>query len=330
MGGVRNQEHVGEAPLVLFTVCVPAAVGVAGCALLLGGGLPFAVLALLLASAGMAGSVFHLARPLRAPGSLRNLPRSALSQEIGAVTAFWVLLCLWLAALAMQPLACSALAAAGPGQELPLWAGVPWGAVAVAMCALATLWGACLLWVINRAYRVETRPAWDGPEGLMELAGIVCGCGGALYALLQCALAVAGGTWGGGGMGAVAPLGPAVPAVAALLAVAAAAFQVTAHTRRKARMEARFTSNKKDVRAALTLENMTALEPKALFALCLCTAAAALELCAALLAFAPSFAWPLLLSWALLSLLQLAAAVLQRTRFYQLPAVVRSVPPLRK
>ena len=39
MAQVQAQEHVSEAPLVLFTVCVPAAVGVAACAALLGGGI---------------------------------------------------------------------------------------------------------------------------------------------------------------------------------------------------------------------------------------------------------------------------------------------------
>lgn len=323
--------HVSEAPLVLFTVCVPSAVGAAGCALVLGGGVPCAALALLLASAGMAGSIFHLARPLRAPGSLRGLKRSALSQEIGAVIAFWALLALWLAALVVEPAAASSAGTADGAQAaVPLWAAVPWGTVAVAACALATLWGVALLWVINRAYRVETRPAWNGPEGLMELAGIACGCGGALYALLRCALAVAGGAWGSGGTGAVAPLGLAVPAAAALLAVAAAALHAAAHARRAARVGALAAASEHDERARLTLERMAELEPKALYALSLGAAAAALELAAVLLAFAPTFPWPLLLTWTLLAGLQLAVAILQRARFYQLAVEVKSVPPLRK
>ena len=337
MSEANMNGHVSEAPLVLFTVCVPSAVGAAGCALVLGGGVPCAALALLLASVGMAGSIFHLARPLRAPGSLRGLKRSALSQEIGAVIAFWALLALWLAALVVEPAAAEAAAAAssagaagGEQTAVPLWAAVPWGTVAVAACALATLWGVVLLWVINRAYRVETRPAWNGPEGLMELAGIACGCGGALYALLRCALAVAGGAWGSGGTGAVAPLGLAVPAAAALLAVAAAAFHTAAHARRAARVGALAAANEHDERARLTLERMAELEPKALYALSLGAAAAALELAAVLLAFAPTFPWPLLLTWTLLAGLQLAVAILQRARFYQLAVEVKSVPPLRK
>lgn len=330
MHGVQNQDHVSEAPLVLFTVCMPAAVGLAGCSLALGGALPFAALALLLASAGMAGSVFRLARPLSAPGSLHNLHHSALSQEIGAVIAFWTLLALWLAVLIVQPLAADALAAASPGQEPPLWASVSWDAVATAACALVTLWGIALMWVINRAYRIETCPAWDGPEGLMELVSIACGCGGALYALLRYTLAVADGGWGEGGVGAVAPLGAAVPAVTALLAVAAVVLQVVAHTRRKGRLAALASADTRDRCVALTFDNMGELESKALFTLCLFAAAAALELCAVVLAFAPTFAWPLLASWALLSALQLAAAILQRTCFYQLPVVVESVAPLHK
>ncbi|MGN0072663.1 MAG: hypothetical protein ACI36W_02555, partial [Coriobacteriales bacterium] len=148
----------------------------------------------------------------------------------------------------------------------------------------------------------------------------------------SCALAVAAGTWGEGGVGAVAPLGAAVPAVAALLAVAAAVLHASAHARRAARMEALvFDAGGAQLeRARLGLERLAELEPRALFSLSLCTAAAALELSELALAFAPTFSWPLLLSWALLAALQLVCSVLQRTRFYQLPVLVSNIAPLRK
>lgn len=332
MAQVQAQEHVSEAPLVLFTVCVPAAVGVTACAALLGGSVPFAVLALAVATLGMAGSIFHLARPLRAPGSLRNLPNSHLSQEIGAVIAFWLLLALWLAAELLEPAALQAAASAaaptdGIQSALPFWASVPWATVSLAARVLAAAWGVALLWVVNRAYRVPTRPAWDGPEGLMELLGIACGLGPALYVALACALALAAGGWGAGGTGAVAPLPVLIPAVAAVLALVGAALAVAAHCRRHQRLAG---AAAEDERLASMLEGLVAHSPQALFALCVCVAPAALELVALLYAVAPSFAPLLLLNWACITALQLAGAILQRTRFYELPAQEPHRAPLRK
>lgn len=332
MAQVQAQEHVSEAPLVLFTVCVPAAVGVAACAALLGGSAPFAVLALAAATLGMAGSIFHLARPLRAPGSLRNLPNSHLSQEIGAVIAFWLLLALWLAAELLEPVALQAVASAAAATEelesaLPFWASVPWAGISLGARVLAAAWGVALLWVINRAYRVPTRPAWDGPEGLMELLGIACGLGPALYVVLACALALAAGGWGEGGTGAVAPLSALMPAAAAVLAFAGAALAVTAYCRRHQRLAG---AAAEDERLAPVLEGLVALSPQALFALCVCVAPAALELVALLYAVAPSFAPLLLLNWACIAALQLAAAILLRARFYELPALAPHRAPLRK
>ncbi|MGN0077182.1 MAG: DmsC/YnfH family molybdoenzyme membrane anchor subunit [Coriobacteriales bacterium] len=332
MAQVQAQEHVSEAPLVLFTVCVPAAVGVAACAALLGGGVPFAALALAVATLGMAGSIFHLARPLRAPGSLRNLPNSRLSQEIGAVIVFWLLLALWLAAELLEPVALQTVAsAAAPTEEihdaLPFWASVPWDGVSLAARVLAAAWGVALLWVVNRAYRVPTRPAWDGPEGLMELLGIACGLGPALYVMLACALALAAGGWGEGGTGAVAPLPAPVPVAAAVLALVGAALAVTAYCRRHQRLAG---AAAEDERLVPVLEGLAAQSPQALYALCICVAPAVLELVALLYAVAPSFASLLLLNWVCIAALQLAAAILQRTCFYEFPAQEPHRAPLRK
>lgn len=84
---------VDELPLIAFTTCAPAALGVAFVALMEGivafsstglwfGGWRFAALAVVFTTVGMLASVMHLAKPLRAPRSLANVKSSWLSREI--------------------------------------------------------------------------------------------------------------------------------------------------------------------------------------------------------------------------------------------------------
>lgn len=83
---------VDELPLIAFTTCAPAALGVAFVALVEGivafsstglwfGGWRFAALAVVFTTVGMLASVMHLAKPLRAPRSLANVRSSALSRD---------------------------------------------------------------------------------------------------------------------------------------------------------------------------------------------------------------------------------------------------------
>ena len=83
-----TQEERSESALVAFTLLVPASAGVALFALAFGGGVRPAITALALACVGMTGSITHLAKPLRAPTSLRNVRSSWLSREIAAVSVF--------------------------------------------------------------------------------------------------------------------------------------------------------------------------------------------------------------------------------------------------
>lgn len=180
--GMRAAADEGrsEIPLICFTLFAPAAVGVSVFALALAwaaraGLVPtgvqtaLAAAAFALVSAGMLASVAHLARPLRAPRSLANWRRSWLSREILAVSAFWVLVLLWLGA-----------STAGGG------------AVAAAVLnGCAALAGALLLAVIARAYCVHGQPAWNGPDTLIELVGGALGAGAAVAAAVAACAAEA-------------------------------------------------------------------------------------------------------------------------------------------
>lgn len=222
-----NEQRRSELPLIAFTTCEPAALGVAlfgftasladgpsGASVLPGllsgdsvlgasgalatGALP-ALTAWALCSIGMLASIGHLAKPLRAPRSLANLRSSWLSREILLVGAFWVALTAWAAA-----------SLAGSG------------AAALLFEAMGCVIGAILMYVIARAYRVSTRPAWCGPEGLMELWACVLGAGSAIL------FASAGAT-------VASPLAATVLAAAALGGVA---LDVASHCLRRQRLKA--------------------------------------------------------------------------------------------
>lgn len=166
---------VEELPLITFTTCAPAALGVALVALVEGivafssaglwfGGWRFAALAVVFTTVGMLASVMHLARPLRAPRSLSNLRSSWLSREILVVSAFWAVLVVWLFL---------ALFASGALAPVDAFTALVLGWLSLCACTVSCVVGVSLVFVIARAYRVAGQPGWNGPETLLELLGIV-------------------------------------------------------------------------------------------------------------------------------------------------------------
>ena len=318
-----NEKKRSEAPLIAFTLCTPAAVGIAVLACALGFWSPdgtallMSAASLSLATVGMLAAVFHLAKPLRAPFSLRHLSSSWLSREIVAVAVFWAFSTAWL-------LGCMFANAA----------------VFIAGELLAAVSGVVLLFVITRAYKVSTRPAWMGTEGLMELVAAACGAGSATaLCCIFCAFAF-------GGEGDV----PAVVLAARLAALcvaqaAAFALDVASHRRRRLRLLA--ASQESDERIPLTLANYGRLLPVlhrawtvegvAVAATCIFCAVAAIHLlalpegAAASDAFAPGWAPMAAVATCLvLAVLQFVAHGMQRWLFYEVPVPVRYVARLRK
>lgn len=148
-----------ELPLICFTLLSPASVGVVCGAMAMGKTVDFllALVALVLVSAGMAGSILHLARPLMAPTSLRNVASSCLSREIVVVSAYWVVALVWCACCLLVP-------------ELAVLAWV------LCLCAMAM--GCALIVAIGNAYLLASQPAWNGREVYIELAGVAASVGG--------------------------------------------------------------------------------------------------------------------------------------------------------
>lgn len=277
-----RQERRSEAALVVFTLLVPASVGVVLFAPVLGGGTQGSLAAFLLASIGMLGSITHLAKPLRAPTSLRNVKSSWLSREIAAVSLYWAFVLAWLV--------CGQLA------RHPSTAGaIPASSMSPVANDLALASGVVLLAVIERAYKVGTRPAWCGHECLVELAATALGAGGAIYA------AVVG-----------CPLG-AASAVLLAGAVIGLVLDVLSHRRRRRRLEG--MRSQSDERIPLTLKRYEELSGRI-------HAAWAIE-AAAVLLMAAGFSW-------VAAALQLAAHAIQRAIFYDLPVQVRYAARLRK
>ncbi len=221
-----RQQKRSETALILFTLLVPASVGMVLFALLFGGGIRPAAVAFGLATAGMAGSITHLAKPLRAPTSLRNLKTSWLSREIAAVSVFWAFELAWLAS--------EAIMSAGSSALLPLADVAP--AASLAFRAFAAASGTLLLAVIAQAYKVSPRPAWCGSECLMELFACALGAGGALYA------ASTGLSCGGGSV---------IGAASAVSGIAGLVLDAFSHRRRRARLEG--LRERSDERVPLTL-----------------------------------------------------------------------------
>jgi len=172
-----------ELGLVVFTLLLPAGVGI-----VLTGALaarqPWPpLLAVAVSGAGLLASLAHLARPLRAPRSVTNWQRSWLSREILAAGAFWFCTIAWTVSSVLTP------------------------ALAPLAATLSLLVGAILLFVMGRAYQLTTRPSWQGPEVFGELGAVALAVG-----VPAGMLAVRSDRWSG-----VAWLAPA--AVAAALGV---------------------------------------------------------------------------------------------------------------
>lgn len=284
-----TQEGRSESALVAFTLLVPASAGVALFALAFGGGVRPAIAALALAGVGMAGSITHLAKPLRAPTSLRNIRSSWLSREITAVSVFWAFELAWLAS--------EAATAAARGSALGFFADAA-PAASLLFRAATVSGGALLLVVIARAYKVSTRPAWCGPECLMELFACALGAGSALYAASTgCSL-----------------VEPGVAATVSVIAgVAGLALDVSSHRRRHLRLEN--LREQSDERIPLTLARYDELRSSIHMAWLI-------EIAAVALAVATLF-------W-VASLAQLVAHALHRQVFYKLPVQVRYTARLRK
>lgn len=318
-----NEKKRSEAPLIAFTLCTPAAAGIAVLASVLGFWSPEGAVLLMsaaslsLATVGMMASVFHLAKPLRAPFSLRHLASSWLSREIVAVAVFWAFAAAWL-------LGCMFANAA----------------VFMAGELLAAASGVVLLFVITRAYKVSTRPAWMGAEGLMELAAAACGSGSAtVLCCIFCAFAFEGE----GGVPAVV----LAARLAALCVAQAAAFALDVALHRRRRMRLQAMAEESDERIPLTLANYGKLRPvlhrvwtvegAAVAATCVFCAVAAIHLlalpegAAASDAFAPGRAPMAAVATCLaLAVLQFVAHGMQRWLFYEIPVPVRYVARLRK
>lgn len=318
-----NEKKRSEAPLIAFTLCTPAAAGIAVLASVLGfwspegAALLMSAASLALATVGMLASVFHLAKPLRAPFSLRHLTSSWLSREIVAVAVFWAFAAAWL-------LGCMFANAA----------------VFVAGEQLAATSGVVLLFVITRAYKVSTRPAWMGAEGLMELVAAACGAGSStVLCCIFCAFAFEGE----GGVPAVV----LAARLAALCVAQAAAFALDVASHRRRRMRLRAMAEESDERIPLTLANYGRLRPVlhrawtvegvAVAATCVFCAVAAIHLlalpegAAASDAFAAGWAPMAAVATCLvLAVLQFAAHGMQRWLFYEIPVPVRYVGRLRK
>lgn len=284
-----TQEERSESALVAFTLLVPASAGMALFALAFGGGVRPAITALALACVGMTGSITHLAKPLRAPTSLRNVKSSWLSREIAAVSVFWAFELAWLASeaatIAARESALGFLADAAPVASL-------------LFRTSAVLSGVLLLAVIAQAYKISTRPAWCGPECIMELFACALGAGGALYA------ASTGCSLSGLGIAGIA---------SAIAGIAGLALDASSHRRRRLRLES--LREQSDERIPLTLTRYDELRSLVL-------AAWLIEIAAVLLAVATLF-------W-VASLAQLVAHALHRQVFYKLPVQVRYTAKLRK
>lgn len=196
-----------ELPLICFTLLSPASVGVVCGAMAMGKTVDFllALVALVLVSAGMAGSILHLARPLMAPTSLRNVASSCLSREIIVVSAYWAVALVWCACCLLAP-------------ELAVLAWV------LCLCTMAM--GCALIVAIGNAYLLASQPAWNGREVYIELAGVAASVGGPAAASVSVLEALFRGS-------AAGPLIAAIAAGMLLSAVGAALGAASRRTRAK-------------------------------------------------------------------------------------------------
>lgn len=329
-----REEKRSEAPLITFTLCVPAAVGVVALAALFGlalaiGGDASALLqpgsllmltggsALLFTVVGMLASMLHLAKPLRAPFSLRHLSSSWLSREIAAVALFFACIVVWVGGALLGSMLC---AAAG--------------------LACAAVFGTGLLFVIARAYKVPTRPAWSGSECSMELIAAACGSGSAVFLLclsICTGMAIEGAPrWASitGSLG-VAPCIASI-ALSCALMVVGVVLGARAHTSRYNRLCSLREAS--DERIVLTLGNYESLVPVVRRAWRIEVAAVVIGtiggcLYGAALVSGASASASITVPITLFSFavaLELIAHGMQRWLFYEIPVPVRYVALLRK
>lgn len=323
-----------EAPLITFTLCVPAAVGVVALATVFelaslasgyGGNVlrPNLLLALLggssflLAVIGMLASMAHLAKPLRAPFSLRHLQSSWLSREIAAVGLFWVCIVVWLVGSLLGSAIC---------------------ALVGLLCSAVS--GVALLFVIARAYKVSTRPAWLGSECAMELGASTCGSGAALFLLCIAACmawaAHAGiifGEWAGAGGNPVLVVGIVL---SCMFMIASMALGPYAHKSRYRRLLS--LREISDERIALTLENYERLQPVVRLAWRIELAGLVSGTIGSCLLLGALFVGDgmgglmigAIAFFLIATILEFVAHGLQRWLFYEIPVPVRYVAALRK
>lgn len=204
-GASAGERH--ELPLICFTLLSPSSVGVVCGAVAMGKAMDvwLALVALVLVSAGMAGSILHLARPLMAPTSLRNVASSCLSREIVVVSAYWAAVLAWCACCLLVP-------------ELAVLAWV------LCLCTMAM--GCVLIVAIGNAYLLASQPAWNGREVYIELAGVAASVGGPAAASVSALEALFRGS-------AAGPLIAAIAAGVLLSAVGAALGAASRRTRAK-------------------------------------------------------------------------------------------------
>lgn len=164
-----------------------------------------ALVALVLVSIGMAGSILHLARPLLAPTSLRNVASSCLSREIVVVSAYWAVVFAWCA--------CCLFA---PGLAVLAWV--------FCLCTMAM--GCALIVAIGNAYLLASQPAWNGREVYVELVGVAASVGGPAAASVVVLEALFHGS-------AAGPLTASIAAGVLLSAVGAALGAASRRTRAK-------------------------------------------------------------------------------------------------
>ncbi len=151
----------GETALAAFTILMPASAGISWIGLLEEKASILCIAAAVVGALGLAASLAHLARPLRAPFSIIHWRQSWLSREIMAACGYWFLVLAW----------CLAEFVAQPGIARIL-----------AICAVVA--GLGMLFVIAQSYRLHTRPAWNGSENVAELFGVMLGMGTAIGMLL--------------------------------------------------------------------------------------------------------------------------------------------------
>lgn len=288
--GTLVASHTSEWALILFTLFLPASLGIAIVETLVPYSVELAAIAFGAATLGMLASIAHLAKPFRAPYSILNGKTSWLSREILVVALYWGLSACVLLLLVLK---------------------LDFVALVARVVVIGV--GFFLLYVICRAYMVRTRPSWNGYETILELCSVVCGLGvpsGMIFVIWQTNIG-----WSG-------YLSCVLASFAGLILFH------RAHDLRRKRLDSLFNQEKKAV-VALSKVRYTKLRKQ--YALSLILQVVGLVL------FALSFLAQFLIVIPLVSLMlclvalvfEVAAQVLARWIFYELPAQTRHAPKWR-